>query len=114
MVFQTSYDHFKYQIMLFNLLNALAIFQGYVNKILIKKLNVFCNCISKDILIYIKDLNQSHIEFICWFLDKFQKYSLFTNIKKCYFHQNEVHFLDYMVSSKDISIEAKKIKIVKD
>ena len=39
--FQTQYGHFKYQVIFFDFLNPLATFQGYISKILSKKLNVF-------------------------------------------------------------------------
>ena len=48
--------------MLFGLSNALATFQRYVNKILAKKLDVFVIVYLDNILIYIKDLGQPHIE----------------------------------------------------
>ena len=58
--FQTRYEHFKYQVMFFGLFNALAIFQGYVNKILAQKLDVFVFVIVylNNILIYTKNLGQ--------------------------------------------------------
>ena len=42
--------------MVFALSNALATFQGYVNKILAEKLDIFVIIYLNDILIYIKDL----------------------------------------------------------
>ena len=42
--------------MLFELSNALANFQDYINKILIKKLNIFIIVYLNDIIIYTKDL----------------------------------------------------------
>lgn len=42
--------------MFFGLFNATASFQAYVNKILVKKLNVFVVMYLDDILIYIKDI----------------------------------------------------------
>ena len=53
-VFKTRYGHFKYQVMLFELTNAPVIFQGYINKILAKKLDVFMIVYLDDIFIYIK------------------------------------------------------------
>ena len=41
--------------MLFGLLNGLTSFQGYINKILAKKLNIFIIGHLNDILIYIND-----------------------------------------------------------
>ena len=37
----------------------------------------------------------------------------FTNLKKCRFYQDKVCFLGYIVSFKDINIEAKRIEIIK-
>ena len=51
--------------MLFSLLNTLATFQGYVNKILAEKLDVFVIVYLDNILIYTEDLDQPHVEVIC-------------------------------------------------
>ena len=53
--FRTWYGHFEYQVMSFGLSNASASFQGYMNKILAKKLDVFVIVYLHDILIYTKD-----------------------------------------------------------
>lgn len=56
-VFDTRYSHFEYQVMLFNLFNIPANFQNYINKILIKKLNISVVVYLANILIYTKNLN---------------------------------------------------------
>ena len=112
--FRTQYGHFEYQVMLFGLSNAPATFQGYVNKILAEKLDVFVIVYLDDILIYTKNPGQPHVDAIRWVLDKLRKYSLFTNLKKCGFHQDEIRFLRYVVSSKGINIEPERIKVVKE
>ena len=100
--------------MSFGLSNAPAIFQGYINKILAEKLDIFVIVYLDNILIYIKDPKQPHVEAVHWVLDQFQKHSFFANLKKCYFHQDEVRFLGYIVLSKGINIETKRIEVVKD
>ena len=100
--------------MSFGLSNALATFQGYVNKILTEKLDVFVIVYLDDILIYIEDPSQPHVKAICWVLDQLRKYSLFAILKKCHFHQDEIRFLRYVVLLKSISMEAKKIEVVKE
>ena len=65
-------------------------------------------------MIYTKDLGQLHVEAVCWILDQLRKYSLFANLKKYWFYQDEICFLKYVVLSKKISIEAKKIELIKD
>ena len=98
----------------FGLSNALATFQEYVNKILAEKFDIFVIIYLDDILIYTEDPRQPHIEAVCWVLDQLQKHSLFANLKKCWFHQDEVRFLEYVVLSKGISMEAERIEVVKD
>ena len=68
--FKTGYGHFKYQVMLFGLSNAPATFQGYVNKILAEKLDIFVIIYLDDILIYTKDLGQPHVEAVRWLLNQ--------------------------------------------
>ncbi len=51
---------------IFGLSNSLANFQGYINKILTKKLDVFIIIYSDNILISIKESGQPYIEAICW------------------------------------------------
>ena len=51
--------------MFFSLSNTSAIFQGYVNKILAEKLDIFVVIYLNNILIYTKDLGQSYIKAIC-------------------------------------------------
>ena len=99
--------------MFFGLSNALATFQRYVNKILAEKLDIFVIVYLDNILIYIKDPGQPYIEAVRWVLDQLRKYSLFANLKKCRFHQDEVRFLGYVVSSKGISMEAEQIEVVR-
>ena len=47
--------------MIFQLFNPPASFQGYINKILAKKLNIFIIFYLDNILIYTKDLGQTHV-----------------------------------------------------
>ena len=63
-VFKTEYDHFKYRIMLFGLSNAPTSFQGYIYKILFKKLDIFVIIYLYDMFIYTKNLSQAYIDAI--------------------------------------------------
>ena len=47
--------------MLFGLFNALASFQGYINKTLAKKLDIFVIIYLDNIFIYTKDPSQAHV-----------------------------------------------------
>ena len=111
--FQTKYGHFKYQVMFFGLFNAPATFYRYINKILAKKLDVFVIIYLENIIIYTKNLSQPHVKVVCKVLEQLWKYLFFANLKKYCFYQDEICFLGYVMSSKGISIEAKKIEVVR-
>ena len=76
--------------MSFDLSNASASFQGYTNKIPAEKLDIFVIVYLDDILIYTEDQGQGHVEAVQWVLDLLRKNALFTNLKKCRFHKDEV------------------------
>ncbi len=100
--FRNRYSHFEYQAILFGLTKASATFQDYINKILAEKLNVFVIVYLDDILIYIESKGEEYVQAIWWVLDQLQKHSLYAKLKKCRFHQDEVRFLGYIVSSQGI------------
>ncbi len=97
----------------FGLSNASASFQGYINKILAEKLDIFVIVYLDGILVYTGDSGQPHVDAVRWVLELLRKHGLFTNLKKCRFHQNEVCFLGFVVSVQGISMEEKRIKVVK-
>ena len=111
--FRTRYGHFEYQVMPFGLTNAPASFQGYINKILAEKLDIFVIVYLDDILIYTEDDGDGHVAAVRWVLEQLRKFSLYANLKKCWFHQDEVQFLDYVLSSEGIRMEDKRIEAVK-
>ena len=84
MAFRTWYDYFKYQVMPFKLSNAPASFQGYINKILAEKLDIFVIVYLDDILIYAEEPDQSHIKAVWWIFEELRKNGLFANFKKCW------------------------------
>lgn len=84
--------------MVFGLTNTPATFQSYINKILAMKLDVFVIIYIDDILIYTKSEREDYVEAVQQALDQLQKHLLYSNLKKCQFHQNEVKFLGYIIS----------------
>ena len=99
--------------MLFGLSNTPATFQGYVNKILAEKLDLFVIVYLDDILIYTEDPGQAHIKAVRWVLENLRKHGPFANLKKCRFHQDEVRFLGYVVFAQGVQMEDERIKAVK-
>ena len=60
--FQTRYGHFEYQVMPFGLTNATGSFQGYVNKNLAEKPDIFVIVYLDDILIHTEDPGKAHVK----------------------------------------------------
>ncbi len=112
--FRTRYGHFEYQFMLFGLTKASATFQGYINKILAEKLDVFVIVYLNDIFIYIESEGEEHVQAVWWLIDQLRKHSLYTNLKNCRFHEDEVRFLGYIISHQGIQIEEEEMKAVRD
>ena len=112
--FHTWYGHFEYQVMPFELSNAPASFQSYINKILAEKLNIFVIVYLDNIFIYIEHPGQAHVNVVWWVLEELRKNSFFANFKKCHFHKDKVRFLGYVMSAQRIKIKDKRINVVKN
>lgn len=66
-----------------------------------------------NILIYTKNLDQSHIKSICWVLNQLWKPMLFANLEKERYNQNEICFLGFVVSAYGVPIKNIDIGAVK-
>ena len=94
--------------------NVLPSFQGYINKILVKKLDIFAIIYFDDILIYMKNLDKAHVNAVWWVLEELRKNSLFANLKKCRSQKNKDRFLKYVVSALRVQIKDKRIDVRKN
>lgn len=97
----------------FGLSNAPGSFQGYINKILAKKLDILLIVYLDNILVYTKDAGQPHVDAVRWVLEQLRRHGLYANLKKCCFHQDEVRFLSFVVLAQGIRIEEERIEAVK-
>lgn len=100
--------------MSFGLSNVPISFQGYINQILAKKYNVFKIIYLDNIFIYIKNLEQVHINTVYQTPNILRKNGLLFNLIKCHFYKNNIYFLGYIVLVLKVKIEDKKIEVVKN
>ena len=98
--------------MSFKLTNASAIFQIYINKILKNLMNVTYVVYLNDILIF-SDKSTNHKYHIQQILERFKDYELYIDCKKCEFNIDEIKFLSFIVFTKKIRINSKRIQIIK-
>ena len=99
--------------MSFGLTNTPSSFQRYINKIFAKKLNIFVIVYLDNILIYTDNDGNGHVTGVRWVLEQLRKFSLYANLKKHWFHQEEVWILGYVLFLKGIRMENKRIKAIK-
>ncbi len=111
--FRNRYSYFEYQIMPFGLSNAQASFQGYIDKILAEKFDIFVIVYLDDILIYTEDPGQPNVNAVRSVMKQLRKHGLFANLKKCRFHQDEVRFLGFVVLSQGMRMKEEMIEEVK-
>ncbi len=112
MTFYIHYNHFKYIIMLFNLINVSVIFQTYINKILTELLNDFCVIYLNDILIFFVE-KTDHIDHVKQILKRLRKFKLYASLKKCEFFIIKVNFLEFVIFIKSVSMNSSRINIIK-
>jgi hypothetical protein len=96
----------------FGLINALAIFQAYINKVLSKIINYFIVIYLNNILIYFK-LGEDYYTYIKIIIKRLRKYKLYTKLSKYFFNIKEVKFLGFIISFIKVKPDLNKILIIK-
>jgi len=107
------YEHYKYTVMLFELKNALIIFQRLINDMLREYLNDFVITYLNDILIYSDDLKMHH-SYVHKVLEKLNERALYVKKLKNRFKTKEIKFLDYVIQSEQIKKNSKKTNAVRN
>jgi hypothetical protein len=102
---------FKYIIILFELTNAPAIFQIYINEIFKSLLNIIYVAYINDICIYSSKF-EKYADHVRQILDRFRRFGLYINLNKCEFSTTKITFLNYMIGVNDIEIDQIKVKII--
>ncbi len=110
-MFCTRYDQFEYQMMLFELINASAIFQFYVNHMLKSFINICCMIYLNDILVY-SETKEQHWEHVCKILHVLLKYWLYVKLSKCTFNRSEVIFLRFVIKRNEIQMKQSYIDAI--
>ncbi len=72
----------------FGLFNTSARFQGYINKILAEKLDIFVVVYLDYILLWTENLGQLHVKAMQYILEQLQKLGLYASLKKCQFYKD--------------------------
>ncbi|KAI2662443.1 Transposon Tf2-9 polyprotein [Labeo rohita] len=109
--FLTTRGHYEYQVMLYGLANAPAVFQSFINEILKDFMNKFVIAYIDDILIYSKSETE-HITHVHAVLSRLLDNQLYVKAEKCEFHIHQTSFLGYEVSHQGVKMDPTKIQAV--
>ena len=111
--FRTRYGLFEYLVMPFGLSNAPGTFQHFVNDVLRPYLDIFCTAYIDDILIYSDSLKE-HRKHVRLVLEALEEHGIQLDIDKCEFHETEVTYLGYVISTDGIKMDPKKVQAIVD
>ena len=109
--FITALEAYKYQVLLFELTNESIFFQQYMNDVLWKFLNDFCQAYLNDILIYSK-IRKKHRNHVRLVLKRLREAELQIDIWKCKFNVEKTVFLEVIVSEQNLCMNSSKMIII--
>src|SRR5216117_733497 len=99
--------------MLFDLTNASAIFQVYINQALHDLVDNFCIVYLVDIFIFFK-YKKKHYQHVKLVIKHLQHAELYVNLKKCKFFKIKVKYLDFLVNRMSLHMNLSHVKTVSD
>jgi len=111
--FRTRYGQYEYKVMPFMLVNAPAMFQTIMNKILREFLDHEVVIYLDDILIYSENMEEN-IKLVQKVLNRLEPHDLGVSLKKSAFHQEEIEFLGYIVKTSGVTMSVRKVKSVQN
>jgi hypothetical protein len=111
--FRTRYGSFEWLVMPFGLTNAPAAFQRFMNDIFADMLDVCVVVYLDNILIY-SDILELHRTHVAEVLRRLRANGLYAAEKKCFFHQERVEFLGFILSPEGFSMDEAKVKAIQD
>ncbi len=109
--FSTTSGHYEYRVMPFGLANSPSVFQALVNDVFRDMLSQFVIVYIDDILIYSDSLD-THVKHVRAVLKRLIQHQLYAKIQKCEFHQTQISFLGYVISSEGVTMDDSKVQAV--
>jgi hypothetical protein len=90
--FRTSYGHYEFLVVPFGLTNAPTVFMCLMNGIFINYLDKCVIVFLDGILIYSKS-EEEHEHHLRLVLQVLRENLFYAKLSKCYFYQNQIHYL---------------------
>jgi hypothetical protein len=111
--FKSKEGLFKWLVMPFGLKNSPATFMRMMDDILQPFTNTFVVVYMDDIFIYNKTWAK-HLQHIQQVLHTLQQHKLYTNLEKCSFGMDMVHYLGYIINKHGVNVDPAKIQVIYD
>nr|GEU53903.1 putative reverse transcriptase domain-containing protein [Tanacetum cinerariifolium] len=107
--FRTCYGHYEFQVMLFGLTNAPAVFMDLMNRVCKPYLDKFIIVFIDDILIYSKS-EKEHVEHLKLFLELLKKDELYAKFSKCDFWLSRTIYQRLKIAKPMTKLTQKNVK----
>nr|GFB98598.1 putative reverse transcriptase domain-containing protein [Tanacetum cinerariifolium] len=111
--FRTRYGHYEFQVMLFGLTNAPAVFMVLMNRVCKPYLDKFVIVFIDDILVFSKN-KEEHDEHLKTILNLLRNEKLYAKFLKYDFSLHSVQFLGHVIASSGVYIDHAKIEAIKN
>ena len=108
-----QYENFEYQVVSFDLINILIIFQIYINCVLCDLVDDFCIVYLDDILVFLKS-KKKHYQHLQLVIEHLQHAKLYANLKKCEFFKLKVEYLDFLVNKNNLCMNSSCVQMISD
>ena len=102
---------FQFNVMLFGLSNAPAVFQELMN-IVLQGCEDFAMAYLDDVLIFSKD-EKEHLQHIQIIFDRIRQHGLKLKLKKCAFFQEETGYLGFVINKDGVKPDPDKVKAIR-
>jgi hypothetical protein len=110
--FRTRYGHYEFVVVPFGLTNAPVVFMCLMNGIFRNYLDKFVIVFLDDILIYSKS-EEEHEHHLRLVLQVLREHQLYAKLSKCYFYQEQIHYLGHIISEQGIAVDPEKIEAIR-
>ena len=109
--FRMRYEHYKFLVMSFRLMNAPVIFIDLMNRVFKPYLGRFVIVFIDDILVYSKS-SLEHEEHLRIVLSTLRNKQLYAKFSKCEFWLDRVIFLGHVISAEGVYVDPNKIAAI--
>src|SRR5947207_1516026 len=108
-----QYEYFEYQVISFDLINILIIFQVYINHVLHDLVDNFCIVYLDNILVFLKS-KKKHYQHLQLIIKCLQHAKLYANLKKCEFFKSKIKYFDFLINKNNLHMNSSYVQTISD